>query len=140
MTEETNTLDTNTGVRRGPMTQLESARNIPQEVLSALGFGDKQRKTNSFQERTEGRGAGEGETVYNVGEGVRVQKPEEEEDSSFKISKLGDRGSGREGVRVPAQGQEPEFCRGWCRLPSWETLGTPLAPYWPGMPNTKRGR
>lgn len=63
-------------------------------MLSALGFGDKQR-----------RGAGEGGTVYNVGKGDRDQKPEEKEDS--KSSKLGDRGSGRGmckegGVRVPA--------------------------------------
>lgn len=45
--------------------------------------------------------------MYNVGEGVRVQKPKEEEDSSSKSSKLGDHGSGRGmckegGVRVPA--------------------------------------
>lgn len=93
--------------QKGAHDLLESARNIPQEVLSALGFGDKQRKTNSFQERTEGRGAGEGQTVYNVGEGDRDQKPEEAEDSSSKSSKLGDRESGRGmckegGVRVPA--------------------------------------
>lgn len=88
-------------------------------MLSALGSGDKQRLTLSRKGQKEGGQEKRGRVGDSAQWGVRVQKPEEEEDASSRSSKLGGPGSGRGMCKAGGEGyqsirgQEPESCRGW---------------------------